>query len=55
MTLMISFGKYGGFYFHRGYSWRLCLGWMALTFIPEDDEFLAATGLVIRVYDVKAL
>jgi hypothetical protein len=33
---------WGGFYFKRGDNWRLCLGWLALTFIPRDLDFLAA-------------
>ena len=38
MTFMLSFGKYGGFYFTGS---RLCLGWMALSVIPVDiDEIL---------------
>ena len=37
MTLMISFGKYGGFYCHNG---RLCLGWVAFTFLSFDIDVL---------------
>jgi len=41
MTLAISFGKWGGFYVHNGYSKRVCLGWVAFTFIPADlDKIL---------------
>ena len=41
MTIAISFGKYGGFYLFRGYTKRLCLGWMAITYFPCDiDEIL---------------
>lgn len=36
MTIAISFGAYGGFYFYRGYSIRICLGWVALTYLPRD-------------------
>lgn len=43
MTIMFSFGKYGGFYFSRGFTWRLCLGWMAITLIPSDDDILLKT------------
>jgi len=35
MTLMVSFGKYGGFYCHSG---RLCLGWFAITFLTVDID-----------------
>lgn len=42
MALMLSFGKYGGFYWHKGYSKRLCLGWIAITLIPKDiDDILS--------------
>lgn len=37
----MSWGNYGGFYFHNKYTKRLCLGWVAFTFIPDDiDEIL---------------
>jgi len=40
-TISFSWGRYGGFYFYRGFSTRLCLGWFALTFIPaEIDDIL---------------
>jgi hypothetical protein len=38
---MFSIGKYGGFYIHWKYTKRLCLGWVAVTFIPIDiDEIM---------------
>ncbi len=37
-TVSISWGEYGGFYFYRGYSTRLCLGWVAFTYIPSDID-----------------
>ena len=39
-SLILSFGKYGGFYCYNGKSMkRICLGWIALTLIiPEFDE-----------------
>jgi hypothetical protein len=40
-TLAISWGKYGGFYFKRGSMIRICLGWLAITYIPmEIDDLL---------------
>jgi hypothetical protein len=33
---MFSIGKWGGFYFFHGFSTRLCLGWVAITFLPID-------------------
>lgn len=38
MTVAISFGKYGGFYFSRGYTTRLCIGWVAITYFPRDID-----------------
>lgn len=41
MTLMLTIGKWGGMYVYRGFAWRVCLGWVALTFLPCDiDEIL---------------
>lgn len=47
MAIIISIGKYGGFYFYRGAGLRLCLGWVAVTIIMEDGDDvleLAAVG-----------
>lgn len=38
MTLILSIGKYGGFYWHSGETKRLCLGWLAITFIAMDID-----------------
>lgn len=38
MSILFSFGKYGGFYFRWGYTKRLCLGWFAITFCPFDID-----------------
>jgi len=38
MSFVIAFGKWGGFYFHRGWTTRLCLGWVSMTYIPEDYD-----------------
>jgi len=47
MTFMISVGKYGGFYWHRKYTFRLCLGWVAFTFVPADIDDVLEVGLPI--------
>jgi hypothetical protein len=41
-SLTLSVGRYGGFYCKSyQYSKRLCLGWMAITYFPEDlDDLL---------------
>jgi hypothetical protein len=41
MSFIVNFGRYGGFYFYRGYGIRLCLGWVAFTILPGDfDELI---------------
>lgn len=40
MSIILSFGAYGGFYCRWNYSFRLCLGWVALTIIPVDLDTL---------------
>jgi hypothetical protein len=37
MTFLISIGQWSGIYFYKGFTTRLCLGWVAFTFIPLDD------------------
>ena len=39
-TLALSWGPWGGIYVCRG---RLCLGWLAITYVPvEIDELMEA-------------
>ena len=40
MTFILSFGKWGGIYWHRGFGFRLCLGWIAFTFWPADIDVI---------------
>jgi len=39
-TLALSWGAFGGFYVVRGYGWRVCLGWIALTWLPVELDDL---------------
>lgn len=39
MSLIVSIGRWGGIYYSGGYLPRICLGWIAFTFIPEDFDF----------------
>ena len=49
MTFMLSFGKWGGFYWYRGFGRRLCLGWLVLTWLPADiDDCLAGVGIELN-------
>ena len=48
MTLAISFGAWGGFYFHSGSeSIRLCLGFVAMTLFYRDID-LILSDLIAR-------
>lgn len=39
-SIIFSVGSWGGFYLHWGFSKRICLGWVAFTFVPRDiDEY----------------
>ena len=40
MTFIINVGKWGGIYWHRGFVTRLCLGWVAFSFLPIDIDKL---------------
>jgi hypothetical protein len=38
MTILIGIDRqYGGFYVYRGFTWRVCLGWLAVTFVPMKE------------------
>lgn len=39
-SIILSVGKYGGFYIQNGFAMkRICFGWVAITVIvPEFDE-----------------
>jgi len=37
-TIMINVGSWGGFYTSGGGSFRICLGWIALTIFPFDMD-----------------
>ena len=40
MSLILSAGRWGGFYIRLGYFNRVCLGFVALTFIFVDFDIL---------------
>jgi len=41
MCIIISVGKWGGIYLYKGFGFRVCLGWIAITYFPTDgDNFL---------------
>lgn len=46
MSFILSVGPWGGFYHSLGKaSWRLCLGWVALTIIAKDIDPVLRAGL----------
>jgi len=47
MGIVISIGPWGNVYWYRssGFGWRLCLGWVAITYWPVDgDDILDAAS-----------
>lgn len=61
-TLSLSWGRYGGFYatFYRRTRlaprryWRLCAGWVALTYVPvEIDDLMEAYAAAAAVRRVE--
>lgn len=48
MMIILSVGKYGGFYAAK---WRICLGWVAFSFIQRDDDLL---GELITIAEKQA-
>jgi hypothetical protein len=40
MSLVFSIGRWGGIYFHLGYTGRVCLGFVAITWFPVDIDLL---------------
>lgn len=58
--LVFTWGRYGGFYVARRRFKRLCLGWLAIDYYPEEVEDLIvagakATGLLPQDYDLDAV
>jgi hypothetical protein len=49
-TLSVSWGRWAGFYWHRGYCLRLCLGWIALTYLPRDLDNLLHDLMGPKIY-----
>jgi len=37
---VVSIGGWGDIYWYKGLGWRLCLGWVAFTFLPIDGDAL---------------
>jgi len=54
MTIAFSFGKWGGFYWKRGNTWRLCLGWAAITimFFDIDELFNIVSKVAKKVEEL---
>lgn len=54
MSLVLSIGPWGGFYTHRStLSWRLCLGFVAVTVLFKDVDFVWAAGLSALTQSAK--
>lgn len=37
-TIAVAWGRYGGFGWYSGYTKRICLGWIAFYYFPEEIE-----------------
>jgi len=49
-TISISWGEYGGFYFNNGFTKRICLGWIAFTYLPiEIDDILDNKEIALKL------
>lgn len=35
-AIAVTWGNWGGIYFYRGYTKKLCLGFLAVTYYPRD-------------------
>lgn len=40
-SIVFSWGGYGGFYITNKFTKRICLGWIAFTYIPLDFDTYA--------------
>jgi len=40
MSIILSFGRFGGFSVARGYTFRICFGWVSLIVMPLDVDLL---------------
>lgn len=55
LTILISIGAWGGIYAYFKWSWRVCLGWIAITILPVDgDQILDAVSKGVEIERVKA-
>ena len=45
LSIVLSFGRWGGVYVQRGATWRVCLGWVAFTILFNDWDDIALLGL----------
>lgn len=51
-TVSMSWGPWGGFYIHRRYIWRVCLGFVAFTYMPiEVDDLLESHAKMLEARD----
>lgn len=37
-AIVFTWGRYGGFYRNRGFVSRICLGWLAIDYLPVEIE-----------------
>jgi hypothetical protein len=47
-TLALSWGRWGGFYASGGYGWRVCAGWIAVTYLPIEIDDMAEAYAIVK-------
>lgn len=48
-TVAVSVGPWGGFYVHRKFFQRVCIGWLAITVVPvELDDLMDAYAAAVE-------
>ncbi len=53
-SFCISWGRYGGFYIYNNYTIRICLGWLAFTYFPDDiDEIFNLFSIKNKKWKIK--
>lgn len=51
-SVTLAVGQWGGIYIRKGWSKGLCLGWVAITFMPADVEEILV-GLTTKIKNIE--
>ena len=47
LGIFVSVGRWGGLYFYKGFGFRLCLGFVAITLYTYDADDIVAAALAL--------